>query len=45
MPSNTSSDSVRPPFNFTEISTRRLLIGVGLTCAVLWAVIAATVSL
>ena len=33
----------RPRFNFTEISTARLLAGVGATCGLLWAIIATTV--
>ena len=43
MPSSVIPGQTRPRFNFTEISTLSLLLGVGATCAVLWAVIASTV--
>jgi hypothetical protein len=44
MPSSAIHGRTRPRFNFTEISTYRLLIGVSATCAVLWAIIASTVT-
>ncbi|MEM1201122.1 MAG: hypothetical protein AAGI06_17615 [Pseudomonadota bacterium] len=34
----------RSEFNFTTASTRRHLIMVAVTCAMLWAVIAATIA-
>jgi len=43
MPSSAISGRTRPRFNFTEISTARLLIGAGATCALLWTIIATTV--
>ena len=43
MPSSAISGLTRPRFNFTEISTARLLIAAGATCALLWMVIATTV--
>ena len=45
MPSIDLSGRIRPEFNFTELSTLRLLIGAGCTCAALWAVIATTVGI
>lgn len=39
-----SSARIRSEFNFTELSTFKLLLGVGVTCAGLWAVIASTVG-
>ena len=44
MPSIDPSGRVRSEFNFTELSTLRLLVGVGCTCVALWAVIATTVG-
>ncbi len=44
MPSIDPTDQFRSEFNFTELSTRRLLIGAACACAVLWAVIATTVG-
>ena len=44
MPSIDRSGRIRAELNFTELSTFRLLIGVGCTCAALWAVIATTVG-
>jgi len=38
------SDRSRSEFKFTELSTVRLLVGVGFTCAGLWAVIAVTIG-
>ncbi|MEM8650393.1 MAG: hypothetical protein AAGF54_07685 [Pseudomonadota bacterium] len=34
----------RPELNLTSASTLKHLIGVGLTCAVLWMIIAATIG-
>lgn len=38
------SDRFRSEISFTSFSTLRLLCGVGVTCAALWAVIAMTVG-
>jgi hypothetical protein len=35
----------RPEFSLTELSTLRLLVAVGCTCAALWAVIATTIGI
>jgi len=43
MPSSAIQGRTRSRFNFTEISTARLLFGVSATCALLWAIIASTV--
>lgn len=45
MPSIGPTGRIRSAFNFTELSTLKLLIGVGLVCAGLWAVIATTVGI
>ncbi len=45
MPSSDLSGRNRPEFSFTKLSTLRLLLGVGCTCAALWAVIASTVGI
>lgn len=41
---NSSRTGVKSEFNLTELSTLSLLIGVGVTCAGLWAVIASTIG-
>lgn len=45
MPSIAPPGQTRTEFNLTELSTRKLLIGVSCTCAILWAVIATTVGI
>jgi len=45
MPATGPSSQSRIAFNFTELSTRKLLFGATLTCVLLWAVIAATVGI
>ena len=45
LPSIGSSVRFRSKLNFTALSTFRLLLCVGLTCAVLWAVIATTIGI
>ena len=44
MPSRAIPGRVRPRLNFTEISTAMLLAGVSATCALLWIIIASTVT-
>ncbi len=44
MYSSAISGRARSGFNFTELSTARLLLGVGATCAMLWAIIVSTVA-
>lgn len=44
LPSIGSSVRSRSKLNFTGLSTLRLLVGVGFTCAVLWAVIVTTIG-
>ena len=44
MPSIDLSGRIRSELNLTELSTLRLLVGVGCICAALWAVIATTVG-
>jgi hypothetical protein len=44
MNSSAISGRTRPGFNFTELSTASLLLGVSATCVMLWVIIASTVT-
>ena len=44
MHSSAIAGRTRPGFNFTELSTVSLLLGVSATCAMLWVIIASTVT-
>ena len=44
MHSSAISGRTRPGFNLTELSTASLLLGVNATCAMLWVIIASTVT-
>ncbi len=44
MHSSAFAGHTTPSFNFTELSTASLLLGVGAICAMLWVIIASTVT-
>ena len=44
MHSSAIEGRTRPGFNFTELSTASLLLGVSANCTMLWGIIAATVT-
>ena len=44
MHSSAIAGRTRPGFNFTELSTPSLLLGVSATCTMLWVIIASTVT-
>ena len=44
MHSSAIAGRIRPGFNFTELSTASLLLGVSVICAMLWVIIVSAVT-